>query len=188
MLSLALNAIWSGLLDYVRDNGRTSLTKWAEYVARQSNGDPFWETPIRSSAPQIWKPEEQLVQDLFAGSSRIENGLMLVIKVLSININLEVLDSILLKTELYSRIKDEIFSKPDDPVKAVLPQIARILLDRHREVSELKGRERWLDLDNDDVLMIDRQEMALGFHSYRIRQLESLIRDLHLSAGDLTHG
>lgn len=188
MLSLALNAIWSGLLDYVRDNGRTSLINWAEYAVSQNSGDPFWETPIRSSSSLIWKSEEQLVQDLFSGTNKIENGLMLVIKVLSINNNLEVLNNILGSTELYSEIKSEIFSKPDVQVRTLLPRIARILLVRHGNVSELKGKERWLDLDNDDVLMMDRQEMALGFHSYRIRQLESLIRDLNLNAGDLVHG
>lgn len=136
MLSLSFNAIWSGLLDYVKDHGRTSLNNWAVSVVKQSNGYSFWETPLNSSSFLILESEEQLVRDLFAGIRRIENGMKLAIKVFSANKNAEVLVQIS-NIEFYSRIREEIFSEPDDTVKSLLAKLARILLNRHGKVSEL---------------------------------------------------
>jgi len=187
MLGLALNAIWSDLLYYVKGHGRTPLTQWVESIAKQSSENSFWEIRVKSSIPLIDETEDQLVQDLFRGTSKAENGLKLAIKVLSRNDNLKVLDQILRDMELYFRIKEDLFSRPDDLIKMLLPRIAQTLLGRHRKVSELKAKKLWLDLDGDNVFLVDIQEMALGFHSYRFRQLESLIRDIQLGEDDLAN-
>jgi hypothetical protein len=42
-----------------------------------------------------------------------------------------------------------------------------------------------LDQDGPEVLAIAPQSMALGFHSYRLPQLRSLVQDLQLTEQDL---
>jgi len=185
MLALGLNAIWSDLMAYVKDHDKEPLNRWVESIIERSNEKSFWKNPIKISILTINKTEDQLIQDLFRGIYRAENGLMLAIKVLSRNDNLKVLDQNLSDMELYFRIKEELLSESYDSIEALLPQLAHILLSRHRKVSELKAKRLWLDLNGDDVCLVDNHEMLLGFHSYRFRQLESLIQDLKLEEDEL---
>lgn len=135
----------------------------------------------------IRKSEERLVEQLFAGKPKVENGITLAIKVLAREDNRRILDEHLPYTALRSVVSNVFLSNPDDSVQIMLPRLARELLKRHRHVSDRKGKKLWLDSDGTDVWAVDARPMALGFHSYRFPQLMSLRHDLQLRESDLNH-
>ena len=63
-------------------------------------------------------------------------------------------------------------------VEEALRHLVPYLVQHHQRVSERKGKRRWLELDGTDVYADDVHDMVLGFHSYRVPQLFSLLTDL----------
>ncbi|VVB66883.1 Uncharacterised protein [uncultured archaeon] len=187
MLGLALNSIWSGLLDFIEVEGRMPLNLWVESVLRKSNSTQFWDSSLWSPEAQSQQSEDQLVGALFANNNKVDNGFMLVLKVLGRDRNRMNLREVLYDTELQALVEEAFPYNSQESVKGILPKIADLLLHRHKQVSQIKGKELWLDKDGDDVMMVDRQEMGLGFHSYRFSKLGSLARDLKLVESDLDH-
>lgn len=185
MIGLALNSIWSDLLDFVDAVGRTPLNLWAESVLSKSISTQFWYASLWSPDAQSPQSVDQLVGSLFANSNKVENGLMLALKVLVQDRNRMILSEVPLSFEFLALVEEAFPYDTKESVKDILPNIASILLSRHKEVSRLKGKELWLDTDGEEVMMVDRQKMSLGFHSYRFSQLESLLSDLKLVESDL---
>lgn len=185
LLGLALNAVWSGLIDSVLENGRISLSNWRDMLIQESATPQFWEAPWRTSTSTIRVTEEQLVQQLSAGEEKVEQGLKLAVKVLSQKDNRVILDELLADKSLRMIIEITFLSNPDALIRDLLMRLVKHLIDHHSGVSERKGRERWLDTDDNEVWDVEARPMSLGFHSYRFPQLKSLVRDLHLTEHDL---
>ncbi len=185
LLGLALNAVWSGLIDHVLEHGRTSLANWSDTLIRESSNSQFWEAPFRTAASTFQTSEEQLIDQLFAGEYKVEEGLNLAARVLSQKNNRMVLDEQLANTTLQTIVSLTFLSNVDEPTRAVLVNLVTHLVDHHRMVSERKGKERWLDTDGNEVWEMEARPMDLGFHSYRFPQLMSLVRDLQLTEYDL---
>ena len=187
MIGLALNSIWSDLLDFVEAVGRTPLNLWVDSVLSKSISTQFWYASLWSPDAQSPQSVDQLVGSLFANSDKVENGLLLALKVLVQDRNRMILNEVPFSFEFLALVEEAFPYDTKESVKDTLPKIASILLSRHKEVSRLKGKELWLDTDGEEVMMVDRQKMSLGFHSYRFSQLGSLLRDLKLVESDLDH-
>jgi hypothetical protein len=185
LLGLALSAVWAELLDHVMEHGRTSLQAWVDALSQESPSPQFWSIPLKAALSAVPASEEQLVDRLFDGEDRVENGLMLATKVLAREDNRAVLRDQLSQVALQPILDATFLFSPDDPVQTVLLRLIPLLIEHHRKVSERKGKERWLDTDGGDVWEVEARPMALGFHSYRFPQLVSLVRDLQLTPGDL---
>jgi hypothetical protein len=189
LLSLGLSAVWAELLDHVMRFGRTSLWSWVDTLPGESSTPQFWNASVRAAAGTVPASEEQLVDRLFGGEDEAENGLMLVIKVLAREDNRAVLGDQLSQVAIRPILEAHFLSSPDASIRAVLLDLVPCLIKHHQAVSERKGKECWLEMDNNgmDILKVDPREinMALGFHSYRFPQLMSLVRDLRLEPDDL---
>lgn len=185
LLGLALNAVWSGLIDHVLEHGRISLVSWSDTLIRGSSNSQFWEAPLRTAASTFQTSEEQLVDQLFAGEYKVEGGLKLATKALSQKNNRMVFNKQLANTTLQTIVNFTFLSNVDEPIRAVLVRLVTHLIDHHRMVSERKGKERWLNTDGNEVWEVEARPMDLGFHSYRFPQLMSLVRDLQLTEYDL---
>lgn len=185
LLSLALNAIFSDLVKQVSQQGRISMSDWEDTIIQQSKVSQFWDSPVNSAAAIVDAVEEQLVTQLFDEEGLTELGLMLAIKVLSRESNLIILHEQLADTTLRTIIDATLLAYGDKPVRALLMPLLFHLIDHHHLVSEHKGRERWLDKDGAEIRAAAVQRMALGFHSYRLPQLISLVKDLQLTEKDL---
>lgn len=185
LLGLALNAVFSGLLKQVLAYGRVSLPDWQDSLIRQSIWPQFWNAPLNEAVMMIPTSEEQLSDQLFAGEAPVEPGLMLAVKVLSREENRVILHDQLAETVVGPLIERVFLANERVSVGAILPPLVAQLIDHHHQVSERKGRERWLDQDGLEVLAVAPQSMMLGFHSYRLPQLRSLVQDLGLMEQDL---
>jgi hypothetical protein len=185
LLGLALNAVFAGLLKEVLQHGRVPLSAWQDSLISQSTRPQFWNAVLSEAVVTIPIPEEQLSDQLFGGEVPVEPGLMLAVQVLSRENNRVILREQLADTALGPIIERIFLANGGAPVLSVLTPLLAQLIDYHHQVSERKGRERWLDQDGPEVLAIAPQSMALGFHSYRLPQLRSLVQDLQLTEQDL---
>ena len=187
LLGLALNAVWAELLGHVADHGRVSIGAWAGAIARESGEEAFWSGGSGRREAVSHKRESALVRELLKPTRMAENGLILATKVLFKKENVVVLHDQLPNTQLGDLVERTVLAGLQKPGEAMLAQLALALLEHHRRVSEGKGRELWLQTDGIEAWAVDSREMALGFHSYRMPQLVSLMRDLQLKSGDFTH-
>jgi hypothetical protein len=189
LLSLGLSAVWAELLDHVTRFGRTSLRSWVDTLPGESSTPQFWNASVTAAAGMVPFSEEQLVDHLFGGENKAESGLMLVIKVLAREDNRVILSDQLSQVAIRHLLEGNFLSDPDTSVREVLLDLVPRLIKHHQAVSERKGKECWLDMDDNGmhILKVDPREidMALGFHSYRLPQLMSLVRDLRLEPDDL---
>jgi hypothetical protein len=185
LLGLGLSAVWAELLDHVMQHGRTPLPAWLDTLRRASSTPQFWNTPVRAAGGAVPASEKQLVEYLFNGEDKAQNGLMLLSKVLAREDNRIVLRDQLSRVAVQPILKAAFLSSPDETIQVALLQLIPLLIDHHRRVSERKGKERWLDTEGNDVWQVEARPMALGSHSYRFPQLMSLVHDLRLEWDDL---
>ncbi|GIK36911.1 MAG: hypothetical protein BroJett011_07440 [Chloroflexota bacterium] len=186
LLSLALNAVWADLTEYVIDRGRISLAGWCKDRIEGSTTLQFWKTPFKEAATVVPTSEEQLVNQLMTTKAyQAERGLMLAVKVLGQAGNQGILDGPLAETDLRAIVEIALLAQAYEPVQTLVVSLISHLIDHHHLVSERKGRECWLVRAGDEVWPVAARAMALGFHSYRLPQLMSLVRDLNLTEQDL---
>jgi hypothetical protein len=187
LLGLAMNGVWKGLLDDVTGRGRLAVSDWVSSATRRSQIPRFWSSRLQAAAATVRAPERVLVGRLLAAEDPVQNGMMLAAKVLLRNENQNILNEDLAQTELRELLKATLEMNPHETVRGMLSPLVLQLLKRHRHVSERKGKQQWLQDDGQNVWKAEAREtrMALGFHSYRLPQLMSLIRDLELKRSDL---
>jgi hypothetical protein len=186
LLSLALNAIWKGLLDEVAERNRIAIGDWVDSVTSGSGDAGFWNAPLLKAASAVRAPEAVLVKRLSAGKNSVRSGMLLALRVFGRRENQNALKS-LADTALVDLIRTVIEMRRDQTARAALPGLVRQLLDRHRDVSERKGKQQWLQCDGRDVWKAEERDVqiVLRFHSYRMPQLMSLMRDLDFERSDL---
>jgi hypothetical protein len=185
LLGLALNAVFKGLLDTVQDKGRTNIGDWIDSLKTSSKLKNFWNSTFRGAAASIPSSEETILEKLFETFDPVENGLMLAAKVFTHSSNQAVLAGHLANKDVRILFDQTFFSHEDTNMAGLLEHLIRSLVPHHHRNSERKGKERWLDIDGNDVLAVDPHPMSLGFHSYRFPQIISLARDIGLERGDL---
>jgi hypothetical protein len=187
LLGLAMNGVWKGLLDDVTGRGLLAVSDWVSSATRRSQIPRFWSSRLQAAAATVRAPERVLVGRLLAAEDPVQNGMMLAAKVLLRNENQNILNEDLAQTELRELLKATLEMNPHETVRGMLSPLVLQLLKRHRHVSERKGKQQWLQDDGQNVWKAEAREtrMALGFHSYRLPQLMSLIRDLELKRSDL---
>ena len=185
LLGLALNAVFKGLLDTVTEKGRTNIGDWIDSLKTSSKSKNFWNSTFRGAAASIRSSEETILEKLFETFDPVEYGLMLAAKVLTHRSNQAVLAGHLANKDVRIIFEQTFFSHEDANMAGLLERLIHALVPHHHRISERKGKERWLDIDGNDVLAVDPHPMSLGFHSYRFPQVISLARDIGLERGDL---
>ncbi|MBZ0175591.1 MAG: hypothetical protein K8F55_09960 [Candidatus Methanoperedens nitroreducens] len=194
ILGLSLNAIFAGVFYHVKNSGRTNIPKWiAKDVVAGSRNIDFWDAKLEEAVKISRESERKLISiilslDTSSQSGVIEAGLMLLMRVLSDEFNRQVLNSHLAECA-FQDILEDLTTQKEKNMRQVLEFLIKALILHHRGVFERKHKERWLDIDGDEVYAFEISgDMALGFHSYRFPQLMSIIRDIELSREDLHNG
>ena len=120
-----------------------------------------------------------------AGKNSVRSGMLLALRVFGRRENQNALKS-LADTALVDLIRTVIEMRRDQTAREALPDLVRQLLDRHRDVSERKGKQQWLQCDGPNVWKAEERDVqiVLRFHSYRMPQLMSLMRDLDFERSD----
>jgi hypothetical protein len=202
LVSLAFNAVWAGLVASVRARKRQGLSSWCQSAVKNSPEPKLWTLqnggfPI-SALPHERTALRRLLPSGVAArlyeeptpkrvSEVVTTGLMLAAKVVARESSRRLLNTRLRDTELVELLQYTLLSERRETLGRLLSDWVNVLIDRHEKVSDRKGKEVWIRNYGNEMRAVDAHQMALGFHSYRMPQIISLIRDVRMERRDLKH-
>lgn len=182
LLGLALNQMFSSLLDALADRGRMPLGEWVSGVGAEM-GPRFQATASTGMGrrgvisyadacldPELssWAAEGARAFDLLAAVLRSQRLVTWLAAALD---EQGFVDSILDRRGDLDRVTPAAF----------LGDVVRALVVHHREVSVRKGKSEWVALEGDALVRMDRQRMRPLIHSLRFAQLQQIASDLRLT-------
>jgi hypothetical protein len=190
LLSVGLAGIFRAAVASVESSGKTDLARLTKTMSSSGSLQSVWSTPIaQAKAPTA----KSLVSDLKlrerGDTDSIEvahiSGALLV-RVLRDPILPSAWDMLTqMAAEPIALIDQCLRRRMELPLRRVLPDLLIAMAERHKLVSERKGRQPWLFTDGGTLVRDDPRPMGFGLHALRFPQLGSLARDLRLREQDL---
>lgn len=188
LLALGLSTVFRAALVGVTASGRIDIGRLSASIATVTPQATVWSSPMRTAKPSTVR---RLVRAILTtedpvGAASLGGALLL--RVLKDPMLATVWDTLCeLAQEPVDLVDAQLRQRMDSSLADALPRLLSAMAERHEVVSQRKGRQRWLFVEDNAIKRDDPREMGLGLHALRFPQFGSIARDIGLSGEDL-HG